>query len=257
MIQFIRTFMAAMLLLGVSFEAAAEVLAGNSGAGADYAVDSIEALIEASEETTGKSRHKVGLTAEFREKGAKYCSRFIQDNGEYGVYGQILYKTLMKDARIRRVLIDDADKRIAKDPVMQQVCPGFTKLSKEDRARFWIWTMAAIAWDESKCDGLVKPKKGPNDTLIGLFQLEDRRSSRAWRGEYCGVKDIKPVDAQLRCAIDIMRGQYECTPGKAACNPQKGTYGTPSLKSSYWEKLRRTGTSTIKARISKFPGCKG
>lgn len=205
----------------------------------------------------GGSQYKVGLTSEFREKGATGCDRFIQNNGEYGEYGEILYSTLMNDERIRKVLIDDDKMKIRMDPVMNKVCPGFSQLNKEDRARFWVWSMAAIAWDESKCNADIRPKPGPNDTLIGILQLEDRRSSRSWRGKLCNVPSIRSVDAQLQCALDIMRGQFECTPGAASCSSSKGTYGPASLKSSYWEKLRgNNDSSTIKVRMAKFPGCK-
>jgi len=211
----------------------------------------------ASYESAGESQYKVGLTSDFREKGARGCDRFIRNNGEYGDYGEMLYSTLMNEEHIRKVLIDDRNGKINSDPVMNQVCPGFSKLSKEDRARFWVWTMAAIAWDESKCNPNIRPKRGPNDTLIGIFQLEDRRSSRRWRGKLCDVASIRSVESQMKCALEIMRGQFECTPGAGSCHSSRGTYGPASLKSSYWEKLRgNKASSTIKIRMAKFPGCK-
>lgn len=211
----------------------------------------------ASYESAGESQYKVGLTPDFRSKGAVHCDRFIRNNGEFGEFGEVLYSTLMNEEHIREVLIDDHKNKISSDPVMNQVCPGFSRLNKEDRARFWVWTMASIAWDESKCSPYIRPKRGPNDTLIGIFQLEDRRSSRSWRGKLCDVSNIRPIEAQMKCALEIMRGQFECTPGAGSCNSSRGTYGPASLKSSYWEKLRgNKSSSTIKVRMAKFPGCK-
>lgn len=192
--------------------------------------------------TTGYVRP--GLPSVFYRQGAN-CSEFIKPTGVYGRYGESIVAEINKNPRYQSVLIEDKSKAIARDPQMKAICPNFVNLSADEKKRFWVWTFASIAWDEARC---TNPRRTQCTfaNCIGIMQVDELESRRYWRGPGCrGRSMARPEDA-FRCSLEIMRGQYE------------GFYGRPpSLRKSYWQKLRGAGTGgSVKERMKLFPGCK-
>ena len=188
------------------------------------------------------------LTDSFLEDGAD-CSKFITDTGDYGEYGQILKTALEEKGRDSHLFADDR-------PGMEDspyVCPAWKALPYEMRIRFWIWTFTSIAWDESKCEADARNPNATNGTAVGLLQLDEKRSARKWRGENCGVADIRSPEHNLRCGVDIME---ELMRGKEGVYQSSGKLWGDT---SYWQKLKRRpnldNPSSVASRILEFPAC--
>lgn len=194
------------------------------------------------------SANQTGLSDSFSIQGAD-CSKFITDNGEYGEYGLILKEALEEKGRDSHMYADDR-------PGMEDspyTCPAWKSLSYEMRLRFWVWTFASIAWDESRCNHRARNPNATNGTAIGLLQLDQARSARRWRGVNCEPKDISPPRNNLRCGVDIME---ELMRGKDGVYKASGKLWGDT---SYWEKLKRRpnikNPSAVASRILEFPAC--
>ena len=103
-----------------------------------------------------------------------YCPHFVDGQGRYGLKGYPLAHA-MKHQPLRKnfeVLLSDA---IGKDKSMKYFCPGFVKMSEDQRIQFWVWTLAAISKVESDCGtdkkALAEHKDG-RSYVIGETQLE-------------------------------------------------------------------------------------
>lgn len=184
------------------------------------------------------------LTTEFLADGPG-CTGFIRADGSYGPYGRVMENSLNSSQRLKRTLLNDDANTVARDGQMRALCPRFSALLPDERINFWIWTFAAISWAESRCQNL-KASPCTSGNCVGLMQLEERRSLRHWRGRFCDVPSVLDPENNLKCSLEIMSGQFE------------GVYGhPPSLRHSYWEKLRNhEATSIIKDRIRLFPNCR-
>lgn len=185
-------------------------------------------------------KKKSRLSKEFYANGAN-CEAFIQRDGSYGEWGRIIQRGFEDDAEIRASLTSD---QAAKNKSLLKVCPNFAALDESDRVRFWVWSMASIAWKESTCRN-TGPVRCSRSNCVGIMQLNEPRHMRAWRGTNCAVASVAQPRNNLLCAMDIMRGQFD------------GEYGKPGGLSpnSYWQELRKSGNSPIKTRMMKFPGC--
>ncbi|MEK6555554.1 MAG: hypothetical protein AABZ31_09965, partial [Bdellovibrionota bacterium] len=184
-----------------------------------------------------------GLPDDFDARGAN-CNSFIKEDSSYGPHGISIRNAFLKytnPKHINRLLQNESALAYS----MPQLCPKYASFDFEGRVRFWVWTMAAIAWEEATCrDGAIN-RRGTNDVAVGLLQLEKTKSKRYWRGPLCNVTEVETPAANLICGLEIMRGQFD------------GTYGSPaglSIPNSYWQRLRAKW-SKIDYLISLYPGC--
>lgn len=185
-------------------------------------------------------RTQAGLSRDFYAHGAN-CEGFIQKDGSYGEWGESIERGFNENPRFEKALLSE---HAAKNRSLKQICPNYGALGREDRIRFWVWSMAAIAWKESTCR-VLGAKRCSKSNCVGLMQLNEPRHMRAWRGKACAVSSVASANNTLLCSLDIMRGQFE------------GIYGKPGglFPNSYWQELRKNGKSPIKSRMMKFPGC--
>jgi hypothetical protein len=209
------------------------------GAGKDLNCATLPAKKLASVGELGKNRPR--LSRDFYANGAN-CEGFIQRDGTYGEWGRIIQRGFEDDEEIKAALVSE---KAAKNKSLLKICPNFEALDESDRIRFWVWSMASIAWKESTCRN-TGPVRCSRSNCIGLMQLNEPRSMRYWRGSACAVASVAQPRNNLLCAMDIMRGQFE------------GEYGKPGGLSpySYWQELRKSGKSPIKSRMMNFPGCR-
>lgn len=205
-------------------------------------------VVNSKDISCGLSVLDVLLTDSFSEDGAD-CSKFIADNGEFGDYGKILVEALLEKGRDSHLFADDR-------PGMEDspyTCPAWKKLSFDMRLRFWVWTFAAIAWDESKCDARARNTQATNGVAVGLLQLDEARSARRWRGRNCEAKNVSAPRENLRCGVDIME---ELMRGPDGLYKASGKLWGDT---SYWQKLKKSANnrapSTVVKRIKEFPAC--
>lgn len=191
------------------------------------------------------------LHASFADEGAR-CGMFIDGQGNYGPTGLTISKAVKSDPKLKHLISDE----VAKNKTIKAACPGFSGMNADQRANFWVWAHASIAWEESKC-GVVM-KNPDNSEAVGVFQLNKSRGDRDWRGPHCDVKSVgvekgaaDPHGKNALCALDIMLGQF------------KGTYGKPGglYPYSYYKKLRSPYGGDFSRGILKkvrlHPGCSG
>lgn len=196
----------------------------------------------------GTSVLDILLTESFSEDGAD-CSKFIDDNGDFGEYGKILLEALLEKGTDSHLFADDR-------PGMEDspyTCPAWKTLSFDMRLRFWVWTFAAIAWDESKCDARARNTQASNGVAVGLLQLDEARSARRWRGRNCEAKNVSAPRENLRCGVDIMD---ELMRGRDGLYKASGKLWGDT---SYWQKLKKSANarapSAVVKRIKEFPAC--
>ena len=77
------------------------------------------------------------------------CKNFIQDNGTYGPWGTDIKNYLEKNQKIKTAFFDPDLLGMDTPP---KTCPRWKQLSHDEKLKFWVWTFAAIAQDESTCD---------------------------------------------------------------------------------------------------------
>jgi hypothetical protein len=207
------------------------------------------------------------LDAEFSSNGVgDNCFKYIESNGEVGSWGksviEAIYK-LPKDEIQNSYLANSFTD-------MELVCPNYKNFNEQLKLKFWVWTFAAISWQESSCNPKTTAQ-GINSKAVGLLQLEDSLRLRAGRGGHCEVKDVKQANNNIACGVEILHQQL--------LGP-KSTYFTNSTgelfwKSGYWQHLRlrkRTqvkeqelidqsqspsnSKTNIKELVMRFPNCR-
>lgn len=180
---------------------------------------------------------------------APECVKFVDSNGNYGDYGKIIQTALLETPRFRKALLEND--RVANDAQVKLICPNFSNLTEPERVKFYVYTIAAIARDESRCKLNPDSYDDICPTCVGMMQLPDALSERSFRGPACNVSNIRAPVNTLKCSLDILRGQFEELYGKPwGKNPSW-------LALSYWEKLRTPGVSgPVKERMKLIPGCK-
>lgn len=186
-----------------------------------------------------------GLTRLFFAQDAN-CTNFINNDGSYGAWGNVVKDYITNSPASARFLGDNVAH-------INQSCPRWGRLNREQRTHFWVWSFAAIAWDESRCRANARNARATNGVAVGLLQMEENRSARSWRGPNCRVSSVSGAAENLRCGLDIMaellRGQQGEYRGRGAL-----VY-TGGRNTSYWEKLRHSGGGTIGDRIRSHPLC--
>lgn len=191
------------------------------------------------------------LHPDFAAQGAQ-CGIFIDRKGAYGPTGATIAEAVTTDPQLKYLISDE----VAKNKTMKKTCPGFATMNEDQRAHFWVWMHASIAWEETKCG--VDMHNESNSRAVGLFQLDKSKSDRDWRGPHCKVKSVAfekgaadPHRKNALCALDIMLGQL------------KGVYGKPPglYPYSYYQKLRGSYGGDFSRGILKkvrlHPGCSG
>lgn len=186
-----------------------------------------------------------GLSSHFDAEGAD-CTSFIDKKGSYGPIGQTIAAYLNRPEG--EVFLNNAVVGMSTSP---QVCPKWSNLSKEERVHFWVWTMASLAWGEARCVPTARNRNATNGVGVGLFQLDERKSARYWRGKHCNVQSVSNSNANTLCALDIMS---ELIQGKQGMYKSNGKiYSNPN---SYWEHLRRPTGGNMGNLIKRYPLCR-
>jgi hypothetical protein len=201
------------------------------GAGTDYPV--------------GTSMNNPGLDEAFLERGAD-CTDFIEDDGSLGPYGETIDSYISNSSASSRFLNDGI-------PHIQEACSNWSNLNYDEKRHFWVWTFAAIAWDESTCKPSARNPRGTNGVAIGLLQLDEARGDRSWRGPNCRAQSVAAAHDNLRCGLDIMaelllgpQGEYK---GRGAI------FIEGRRNTSYWQKLRTSNGGEIGHLIRTYPKC--
>src|SRR5690606_34781190 len=130
-----------------------------------------------------------------------FCERFIDPDGNYGIYGHVLSKYLQEKFRenISTPLFADDIVGMKDSPA---ICPRWRSLTIGQKTKFWVWVMASIAMVESTCGHHKSTETGVRGTVfkdwrgnvvrdqngkpvyitaIGLMQIEKERVTRAYR----------------------------------------------------------------------------
>jgi len=187
-----------------------------------------------------------GLTAPFSANGAD-CTNFIRNDGSYGPWGEVV-RQAVSNPNINARFVN------ANIPHIREACSDWANMNAEQRTHFWVWTFAAIAWDEATCRGNARNGNATNGVAVGLLQLDERRADRNWRGPNCRVPNVSAPNENLRCGVDIMaellRGQQGVYQGSGAI------FRANSRNTSYWQKLRTSGGGSVGARIRTYPLCR-
>ncbi|MCH2534612.1 MAG: hypothetical protein MK008_09255 [Bdellovibrionales bacterium] len=210
------------------------------------------------------------LTNSFSALGAD-CSDYIDDNGNYGDRGKLLAKEILGEGRStdRWEYFKQGSRNLS------SVCPNFNNLNDEEKLNFWIWTFAAIAWDEGKCISNIARSDATNGLAVSDFQLpENWKSGRSWRGPGCNANGRAPAvnirrrrygnflmanpSNSIPCAVEIMSGSlcgfYSYKKWPLTCDPVEKTKGFTG-KHIYWEKMKHNDAKFVKM-IKEFPLCK-
>lgn len=187
---------------------------------------------------------------------SKKCESFIKADGTLGDWGRMIYDYIEETEVQKDMFLYDEIKGMTARPY---TCPNWYNLNEEQRKRFWVWMFASIAQVESSCDP-VQVNNGivpdATDRPTGLFQLNQQKSARQWRGPNCkfpsGHTETIKVKNQIRCSMDIM---FDILLAK------KGIYranGKIFPTNSYWEKLRGNHSQTggpIGELVRNYPPC--
>lgn len=184
----------------------------------------------------------------FFENGAD-CGAFIDSSGALGPHGEVIAEYI-QGSDVRDLYYND---NIPEMSYGAEVCSNWTGMSEDERTHFWVWTFAAIAWDESTCIDTARNEAGTNEPAVGLFQLNESQEGRNWRGSNCATLTVaSPVEQNIKCGLDIMTEQLK---GPQGMYRTSGAVFSSTGENSYWEKLRRRGGGTIGERIRTHPSC--
>jgi hypothetical protein len=187
-----------------------------------------------------------GLHDRFDAKGAN-CNAFIQPNGTYGPHGRVIANGFKENPHLRNLLNDHA----ATARGIPTLCPRFAQLNQEERVKFWVWTFAAIAWDESTCKPSARAQ-GYTTTAIGLLQMEMPKKNRAWRGGLCKAPSVSGPRENLLCGMEIMSAHFDGDYSGKNCKGENAR--GLILNCSYWQKLRSI-SSPVANLIRLYPAC--
>lgn len=168
------------------------------------------------------------------------CNNFIDKEGNYGEWGEFVVERLQEEGVDSLFYQNDL-------LAMTSVCKRWPEFNQNEKEHYWVWIIASMAWDESKCG---EHRWMDHDGLVGLLQMEKDVADRKWRGENCRVEDLLDHRNNIRCSFDILA---ELLKGKDGLYKSNGLlYQNPN---SYWEKFRRVGGGTIGARMRTYTPC--
>jgi len=180
--------------------------------------------------------------------GQEYCSQFIKSDGSYGAIGEYIVELIRAQSSDRSITRDDL-------PTMQgdsSICQNWSQLTQEEREHFWVWSVAAIAWDESKCGHKDWMRNRSNREAVGMLQMNHSPSGRNFRGQACRTsasESIMEHRPNVRCGVHILTDLL---------NPPNmyQTDGNLIAPNSYWDKLRRPSNGTIDEKVASYPLCR-
>ena len=205
------------------------------------------------------SRHdkdigKIILTRAFNAK----CRKFIKNDGSYGPWGADIENYILQNHKIKTAFFHQKILGMQSAP---KTCPNWKILSEQEKLKFWVWTFAAIAQDESSCNPEVVnqgTKKHPipdkSDPPTGLFQLNALYKERYWRSgkqeRECKFPSgkTKPVKEHIHCSLRIMYDLIKLPPGQKPYRPKIGGIFPTN---SYWENLRGTSNKKVQSKLRK------
>lgn len=189
--------------------------------------------------------HKIKLQG-FRSSDAvvkplvKACTKFIKEDGGYGVWGKEVNKQMNRE---------EFKEAYLKDKSLKAYCPNFPVLSDQEKLHAWTWFWMVLANQESTCDANEyhpthvkikgKRKRINNKEGWGLFAGELHGGDRDWRGENC-EGNMKDVKVQVSCAVSTMFDQ-QLNKGRGA-----------RTMSSYWGPIQR---NEVLANMTLFKAC--
>lgn len=193
--------------------------------------------------TGGRTRPLPGLTRGFSAEGAD-CTNFIRNDGTFGAWGRTVRDYIRSSSGRDRFLSPNH---------IQEACPRWGEMNEEEREHFWVWSIASISWDESRCVSGRRNTRATDGVATGLLQLNEDRAGRSWRGPNCKVASVASADANLKCGLDILS---ELLKGRNGVYRGSGALlRTGQRNTSYWEKLRRSNGGTIGTLIRSSPLC--
>lgn len=215
------------------------------------------AACEANKGSKSSGRYKIPMTPRSKNDATyfnKDCTKFIKEDGTYGVWGEEIETYINKKGREDSRFLGDHIPGMSSAPF---TCPNWKKLSADDRINFWVWMIASMAMVESTCNvkalnvGSAIPDR--TDPPRGLMQLNSLKSGRSWRGPNCKFANngMGAID-QIRCSMDIMEQVLKGKTGHYKSN------GMIFPTNSYWEKLRPRHSSNggpIGKLARRFPPC--
>lgn len=187
------------------------------------------------------------LSKKYYGNGAD-CSKFINSNGKLGPLGKTI---------VSHINSIPGSQYYRKDSVgIQMACPNWNNLSREQQAYYWVWVFAAISWKESTCGASVINTAATHGTAAGMLQLNQNQKDRYWRGgesgNSCGVANIRPDEANIKCGLEIMNEQLK---GKNGIYEGNGAlFGRGAH--AYWQDIRKKDGGMIMRLVRDFPLCK-
>lgn len=181
-----------------------------------------------------------GLSSSNELRAFRECRRFIDDNGNYGDYGQIAFRELSRYP----IFTND-------DDGMTNSCPRYNSFSEEQRKHFWVWVYASLAAQESGCQAnAISPASiNPNGRAAGLLQMEQdpelrRGRDRAYRGNFCSGNIYDP-GVNLRCSTRIMANLVGRGQGIIARN-----------RSQYWGPFNGPKNNKAQRAVREYRACR-
>lgn len=182
------------------------------------------------------------------------CANFIDKEGRVGPLGR----------EIQTQIRNYPESYSNNDPPdVLRLCPGYSSMAKEERERFWVWTFAMLAKQESSCSPVAinrkcnrqdaartgckyNPNSPPNGDAIGLFQL--------WEPACPGKSTAALMNPYVnsRCAVHVLAGELE-----------KRDTLTTNQTNTYWGPFRANtrhagdarGNAGFVANLGAFRGC--
>lgn len=172
----------------------------------------------------------ITLDTEFSSNGVdNNCFHFFTTEGTIGPWGNIILKSInnLPENELKKSYLSD------NIPDMNYICPNFKNFSDDLKKKFWVWTFASIAWQESSCEA-NQISQGVNSKAVGLLQLEDSKKLREGRGNNCEVKSVTDPKNNLPCGVEILHQQLLGSDSRYF----NTSTGELFWKSSYWQHLR-------------------
>ncbi len=159
---------------------------------------------------------------------ANQCRNFITKSGELGPWGRILVSE-MKKYPIFTNPKNKVEISYRVGDKMEAICPMYQQMSKQEKYLAMTWVMTAVADIESDCEPSGLNRNATNGRAIGLFQMEEKDSTRqgGGRGPACrGHLNMFDAATNIACATSIMSDVLE--KGRGLANPDW----------NYWQPLR-------------------
>lgn len=191
---------------------------------------------------TRRENRKVKVLAKIatKMKYADSCkSKFVSAHG-IGALGKYIKKELSQ-GHYRGLLKNTK--------AFRNVCPGFQKMSMEEKKNLWVLILMSMSHFESSCRSQVE-NTGPNGIAKGLLQLHEGAEDRYTHWDQTGVckkGDSKKPKDSIQCTLSMLNGQVQ-------------RFNSIFFQGSYWDVLRnvrdpKTHAAKIRAAIRMLPGC--